>query len=100
MRCLGDYEKNLCQPNDTNCQPCPERLPSCVGKHDGDHAFPTKLWEQDYIVCHKERTVATKKCQKGYFHPTMEICTEHVKTSKKQFVYLYFVKRIHYVWLF
>jgi hypothetical protein len=38
---LGEYEQNLC--SGTSCQPCPSRLPSCVGIPDGDRPFPAHL---------------------------------------------------------
>ena len=78
---LGEYKQNLC--NGTGCQPCPKRLPSCVGKPDGDQPFPGKLWMEDYVTCYKNRTLPVKKCPKGqYFHPVDHKCKTKVDKGK------------------
>lgn len=72
---LGEYTQNLCNHGDSTCQPCPNRLPSCRGVPDGDHIFPNKLWEPDYITCFKNRTIAVNRCPVGQiFHPVQHKC--------------------------
>lgn len=68
----------MCAKGNTSCS-CPDNLPSCVGKTDGDHAFPTRMWKPDYVKCYKNRTILpTKRCTKGYFHPVQNKCMEDV----------------------
>ena len=90
MLILGEYVQNLCKTNGSTCQPCPDRLPSCVGLSDGNHAFPTRLWKPDYITCYKDRTVNTDKCTDGYFHPHMEMCVTFIIRSKFMDFYTYY----------
>nr|XP_022322146.1 uncharacterized protein LOC111123822 isoform X3 [Crassostrea virginica] len=73
-----EYLQNICQTSNQNCQQCPERLPSCVGKPDGPNMFPLRVFKPDYIVCYHNRTVGIEKCSKGYFHPVTRLCTEIV----------------------
>ncbi|WAR05418.1 hypothetical protein MAR_020787 [Mya arenaria] len=73
-----EYNQNLCNQSDPTCQPCPERLPSCVTIPDGQQAIPTRLWSADYVVCNKERTMEVKKCQTGYFNPATKMCQDTV----------------------
>ncbi|KAL4228860.1 hypothetical protein ACF0H5_011900 [Mactra antiquata] len=73
-----EYMQNLCQPTDTNCIRCPDRLPTCIGQSDGNHVFPSRQWKPDYIVCYKNRTVKITNCTTGYFHPTKRICITDV----------------------
>ncbi|VDI54945.1 Hypothetical predicted protein, partial [Mytilus galloprovincialis] len=68
----GEYEKNLC--TGTSCQPCPDRLPSCVGLSDGNHAYPAQMWKSGYVTCYKNRTTNIRKCTTGYFHPRRHVC--------------------------
>ncbi|XP_071175832.1 uncharacterized protein [Mytilus edulis] len=67
-----EYEKNLC--TGTSCQPCPDRLPSCVGLSDGNHAYPAQMWKSGYVTCYKNRTTNIRKCTTGYFHPGRHVC--------------------------
>lgn len=51
---------------------------------DGPHSFPNKLWLQDYIFCHKNRTIQTTKCPTTqYFNPRLNICTDVVEPGKR-----------------
>lgn len=76
----GQYEQNLCQPKDTSCVPCPERLPSCVGLSDGPHYFPGRQWSAKYIICFKNRTIDESTCKGNhqYFHPVQKKCLTDV----------------------
>lgn len=77
--------QNLCQQSDPACIRCPNRLPSCIGKSNGNHAFPTRMWKPNYITCYKNRTINVTRCTHGYFHPINENCTKEV--SKRKFQY-------------
>lgn len=74
--------QNLCPQSDPTCVRCPDRLPSCVGMSDGNHAFPSRTWKPDYITCYKNRTVNVTRCSTGYFHPVKEMCTNEVTKRK------------------
>ncbi|XP_062568375.1 uncharacterized protein LOC134230562, partial [Saccostrea cucullata] len=74
------YEQNLCQASNTSCQMCSNRLPNCIGNIDGDHEFPDKLWQRDYIICYKNRTISTTSCENGsYFNPRTKKCQTTVE---------------------
>ena len=81
----GQYDQNLCNKTDISCEKCPRRLPSCIGLSDGKHAYPTRLWKPDYIVCYKNRTVKISRCMDGYFHPNLNYCSKDVARSKFQY---------------
>lgn len=74
----GEYEQNLCKPNDVNCIPCNSRLPSCVGLPDGVNYYPGKLWTDSYVKCFRNRTISVEKCPSGYFHPRKHLCVKTV----------------------
>ena len=79
----GQYQKNICSRNDLKCVPCPERLPSCVGKSDGANPFPSKLWSHDYITCLRNRTITVTKCPSSqFFNPDIRQCTTQISVSK------------------
>ncbi|XP_062607658.1 uncharacterized protein LOC134269470 [Saccostrea cucullata] len=77
-----EYLQNICESSDLNCLPCPQRLPTCVGKANGPNPFPNKLWSPDFILCYHNRTLKIEKCSKGYFHPIANICMEIVDPGK------------------
>ena len=80
---LGEYQQNLCQAANKSCDPCPERLPSCIGKSDGLNPVPTKMWQADYIKCYKNRTMEVTKCPTGkYFNPRLNKCMKLVEPGK------------------
>ena len=75
---LGEYEQNLC--SGTSCQPCPSRLPSCVGIPDGDRPFPAHLWTDQYITCLSNRTIAVRHCPSGsVFDPARLQCVNRIE---------------------
>jgi hypothetical protein len=87
----GEYQQNLCQAANKSCDPCPERLPSCVGKSDGLNPVPTKMWQADYIKCYKNRTMEVTKCPTGkYFNPRLSQCMKIVQPG--QFVFTFTVE--------
>ncbi|KAJ8316010.1 hypothetical protein KUTeg_006024 [Tegillarca granosa] len=76
-----NFTSNACDPNNNTCEPCPQRLPSCVGQADGQIEFPTKLWKRDYIQCFLNRTMTIEKCLiNEYFNPRLKQCMDHVDT--------------------
>lgn len=75
---IGEYDQNLCPMSSSNCELCPLRLPSCVGKSDGNHSFIGHLWEPLFITCYKNRTIMISKCLHGYFHPVNNVCQSKI----------------------
>lgn len=76
----GEYQQNLCDSKNSSCKPCKERLPDCLNYQDGQQAFPNKLWQNDYIICAKNRTISVDKCKPPeYFNPRLLKCTERVE---------------------
>ncbi|WAR05417.1 FCGBP-like protein [Mya arenaria] len=84
-----DYDQNKCSPGNSTCN-CPNLLPSCVSKADGNQSFPSHMWKPDYITCNKNRTVIpTKKCTKGPYcqanpsaiFPWPDSCAQYVNCS-------------------
>ena len=72
----GEYVQNQCNGTDPSCN-CPKRLPSCIGKPDGNQEFPGKRAEPDYITCFKNRTMKITKCEPGkFFDPRSKICKQ------------------------
>ncbi|CAG2185606.1 unnamed protein product [Mytilus edulis] len=69
---------NTTRTNATGLTPtcnCPKRLPSCIGKTDGDQMFPGKRGDPAYITCFKNRTMNIAKCKPGYFfEPRGKMC--------------------------
>ena len=61
----GEYSQNQCAVGDPLCDPCPERLPSCIGKTDGAKPFTGREWTDNYMECYKNRTMALNKCPTG-----------------------------------
>ena len=83
----GQYKQNICNATDTNCQLCSNRLPTCVGESDGNHAFPSKLWQRDFIICYKNRTVSIAECEDGlYFNPRTEQCQKSVDIGRSSII--------------
>lgn len=82
MNCIGffvgEYNQNLCPVSSSSCELCPLRLPSCVGKSDGNHSFIGHLWEPLFITCYKNRTIMISKCLHGYFHPVNNVCQSKI----------------------
>ena len=70
----GQYSQNVCQATDVTCEPCTDRLPSCIGLANGNHSFASRLWKSDYIVCYQNRTVKITKCSEGYFNARTNSC--------------------------
>lgn len=69
----GEYDQNKCNGTDPTCN-CPKRLPSCIGKTDGDQYFPDKRGDPAYITCFKNRTTIAQ-CKPGYFfEPRGKMC--------------------------
>lgn len=86
----GQYKQNICNATDTNCQLCSNRLPTCVGQSDGEHAFPSKLWQRDFIICYKNRTVSIAECEDGlYFNPRTEKCQKSVDIGRSSIILSY-----------
>ncbi|XP_062578131.1 uncharacterized protein LOC134240032, partial [Saccostrea cucullata] len=73
-----EYKQNLCPVSSPSCEFCPLRLPSCVGKSDGNQSFIGHLWEPLYITCYKNRTIKIAKCPHGYFHPFNNVCQSKI----------------------
>ena len=71
----GQYKQNACPVHDTNCVPCPERLPSCIGMGDGDQPVVARLWSDIHVVCYRNRTLQIKHCPNGaVFEPNRKEC--------------------------
>lgn len=68
------YLQNICDTRTPGCVPCQEKFPSCTGKPDGDNAYPGRELREDYLVCDKGRTLATRKCTTGVFFPDRREC--------------------------
>jgi len=80
----GAYSQNLCSTLKTpGCEPCPNRLPSCVGQPDGDQPIPGQEWTDQFIHCYRNRTMAVDKCPAGsVFDPDKHICTTKINSRK------------------
>lgn len=81
----GDYVQNKCNSTDPSCEPCPKRLPLCVGLPDGKQVFPGKLFAPDYIECQQNRTMGVKKCHLQYFNPQVKDCRNY--SRRKYYCY-------------
>lgn len=90
----GEYEQNLCPLSSANCELCPLRLPSCVGKSDGNHSFIGRRWEPIYITCYQNRTIKIGKCPHGYFHPVNNVCQSKIGHG----MYLFLVNIVSFDW--
>lgn len=83
----GEYQQNLCLRGESGCQPCPTRLPSCIGLPDGPNPHISQLWGSQFITCYKNRTLHVGQCQNGeYFHPRERVCKMVV--NKGTYIYL------------
>lgn len=71
----GEYMGNQCRSGDTNCKPCSQRLPSCIGRPDGNVPVIGQYWSPDYLICLRNRTISVTKCQTGLFDPVNRRCT-------------------------
>ncbi|KAK3095139.1 hypothetical protein FSP39_010723 [Pinctada imbricata] len=69
-----DYLQNRCNPRDSSCVPCLERLPSCVGKPDGRNSIPGEYISSSYMICYRGRTISKESCGKDRFDPTTKRC--------------------------
>ena len=88
----GEYDQNLCvNLNTPGCTTCVSRLPSCIGKADGDQPFPNKLWTEQFIHCYKNRTIVDKCPVGAVFDPNTKSCTTKINQSKTS---LYFYSDI------
>ena len=75
----GDYTQNQCTSS-FNCQPCPDRLPSCVGLPDGANGVPRHQWASDYVICLKNRTMNISRCSSPQiFDPISRKCVQFVE---------------------
>jgi hypothetical protein len=70
---VGDYQQNQCKPG-TDCEPCEQRLPSCIGKLDGNNTITGRELTPDYVVCFMNRTVSVETCPVGYFSSSIGEC--------------------------
>lgn len=70
---VGDYQQNQCKPG-TDCEPCEQRLPSCIGKLDGNNTITGRELTPDYVVCFMNRTVSVETCPAGYFSSGIGDC--------------------------
>ncbi|KAK3583070.1 hypothetical protein CHS0354_004015 [Potamilus streckersoni] len=73
-----EYRQNICNGNDPSCSPCPEKHSSCVGQPDGSNPFIGREWSDYYVTCFQNRTMETKNCAVGYFHPILRKCQDKV----------------------
>ncbi|KAL5005503.1 hypothetical protein ScPMuIL_018959 [Solemya velum] len=70
-----EYMKNAECADPTNCPPCEQRFPSCMGLPDGNNTFPVAGREQLYLVCRDGRTMAVESCPSGTFDVVQRMCT-------------------------
>lgn len=69
----------MCSASDgPNCEPCEQRLPSCVGRLDGNNTILGRELTADYVVCFMNRTVSVETCPIGYFDPTVGECRSNI----------------------
>ncbi|KAL3884668.1 hypothetical protein ACJMK2_024786 [Sinanodonta woodiana] len=73
-----EYQQNVCNGKDPTCSPCPDNHSSCVGQPDGSNPFIGREWSDDFVTCFQNRTMETKKCAVGYFHPVLRKCQDKV----------------------
>ncbi|XP_005098339.1 uncharacterized protein LOC101862413 [Aplysia californica] len=55
-----DYLKKRCYV--AHCQPCYYSSPSCLGRSDGYHVHPLKMWSPSYVKCYKNRSIEFNFC--------------------------------------
>ncbi|XP_062614311.1 uncharacterized protein LOC134276045 [Saccostrea cucullata] len=68
------YLQNQCSVGDSNCIPCPARLPSCLTLPDGVNPYPGKQHSTNYILCDRNRTLSVETCPFGYFDTASKRC--------------------------
>jgi len=73
---IGEYLQNHCRGDDPYCEPCVDRLPSCIGFSDGDNPIMLLLWTQAFMKCLDNRTLGVESCQEGIFNPYLRECVE------------------------
>lgn len=82
----GEFDQNKCKALDNKCEPCIERLPSCVGLSDGRHAFAGQLWTPKFILCHRNRTIEVTDCPDNKkFDPDQRFCVNPTIVGKTIF---------------
>lgn len=74
----GDSLQNQCRPGDLACVPCAERLPSCVGRENGNNTFPGRDMSDTFVICWEGRTVSVETCPEGYFDPKQRKCRTEI----------------------
>lgn len=80
---LGEYDQNKCDPNDPTCQPCPDRLPSCVGLPNGYQPMLNYRWTDKFMECQMNRTIQITRCSPGWvFNPFTNTCVKYIEQSK------------------
>ncbi|XP_050411504.1 uncharacterized protein LOC126826099 [Patella vulgata] len=71
-----EYAQNRrCPPGKTSCEPCEQRIPSCVGMSNDKQAYPGRPPSQLFVLCDSGRTSAVMQCQKNIFNPTTKQCS-------------------------
>ncbi|XP_065924132.1 uncharacterized protein [Magallana gigas] len=73
-----DSLQNQCRPGDLACVPCAERLPSCVGRENGNNTFPGRDMSDTFVICWEGRTVSVETCPEGYFDPKQRKCRTEI----------------------
>ncbi|XP_069104084.1 LOW QUALITY PROTEIN: uncharacterized protein [Argopecten irradians] len=76
-----DYLQNHCPPNYPGCQPCEERLPSCVSLPDGNNPFPGRPSSEFYIQCFQNRTVSVEACQVSQYDHSIRSCSPQINPN-------------------
>lgn len=78
----GEYMRNAECTDPSNCPPCEQRFPSCMGLSDGNNTFPVAGKEQLYLVCKDGRTMAVESCSSGTFDALQGMCTSEFDLSR------------------
>lgn len=83
---IGQYVQNRCSAPGSgpapNCEPCVERLPSCVGLPDGNNTFPGRANSPYYITCYLNRTILVRTCVEGIYNADTRVCMATLDPSK------------------
>ncbi|ESO96183.1 hypothetical protein LOTGIDRAFT_231869 [Lottia gigantea] len=70
-----EYAQNRrCPPGASTCQPCEQRIPSCVGVPNKEQPYPGRPPSPLFVVCDSGRTSAVMQCLKNIFNPTERRC--------------------------
>lgn len=82
----GEYLQNQCigpggEPA-LNCEPCVDRLPSCIGLQDGNNTFPGRQNTPYYITCYLNRTILVRTCEDGVYDQTSRACMTKLDPGK------------------